>query len=184
MVSDYETLLREAKKGSQPALAAIYDAFHQPLYRYIYRQVDGPETARDLTADLFRRFLQALQNGTGPEQQLSAWLYRVAHNIIIDHYRRQQHRDHVPLYEEVVSADDDPVHLAEAHIATDQLYRALQQLTPDQQQIIALKFFAGLSNQEIAAIVAKPVGAVKALQHRAIAALRRQLQPLEKELTV
>lgn len=184
MVTDYDAMLQKAKQGDRQALAFIYDTFHPALYRYVYRQVDGEETARDLTADVFHRFLQAVQKGTGPDQYLQAWLYRVAHNTIVDHYRRQQHRDHLPLLEQVVSAEDDPVRLAEAHITAAEVRQSLRQLTPDQQQVIALKFFAGLSNQEIAHIVAKPIGAVKALQHRAIAALQRQLLPAAEELTL
>lgn len=182
MTTDYDALLQQAKRGNRQALAAIYDAFQPPIYRYVYRQVDGEETARDLTADVFHRFLQALHQGTGPDNYLQAWLYRVAHNTIVDHYRRQQHRNHLPLLEQVISADDDPVRQAETSLAVAQVRQSMQQLTPDQQQVIALKFFAGLSNQEIALIVAKPVGAVKALQHRAIAALQRQLAPVEEEL--
>jgi len=184
MANDYDALLQQAKRGNRQALAAIYDAFQPPLYRYVYRQVDSQETARDLTAEVFHRFLQSLQKGNGPDQYLQAWLYRVAHNTIVDYYRRQQHRHHLPLLEQFVAADDDPVHLAELHIAADRVRRSMRQLTPDQQQVIALKFFAGLSNQEIARIIAKPIGAVKALQHRAIAALQRQLLPVEEEVTL
>jgi len=184
MTTNYDALLQKAKRGDRQALTTIYDAFQPPIYRYIYRQVDGEETARDLTADVFHRLLQAFQKGTGPDQYLQAWLYRVAHNAVVDFYRRQQHRDHLPLLEQVISAEDDPVRLAEDHITATAVRQSLRRLTPDQQQVIALKFFGGLNNQEIALIVAKPIGAVKALQHRAIAALQRQLVAVEEELTV
>ncbi len=184
MATDYDAMLQKAKQGDRQALTAIYDAFYTPLYRYVYRQVEGEETARDLTADVFHRLLQAIQKETGPDQYLQAWLYRVAHNTIVDHYRRMQYRDHLPLLEQMASAEDDPIRLAEANIAAAQVRQSMRQLTPDQQQVIALKFFAGLSNQEIALTIAKPIGAVKALQHRAIAALQRQLVPVEEELTV
>ncbi len=184
MDSDHDTLLQKAKSGDRQALTAIYDAWYQPLYIYFYRQVDGMETARDLTAEVFHHFLQAIQKGTGPDTHLQAWLYRVAHNILIDHYRRCQHRNHLPLPEQLANTQDDPVRQAESHMAVAEVREALLQLTPDQRQVIALKFFGGLSNQEIALITSRPVGAVKALQHRAIAALQRRLLPVEKEFTL
>ena len=78
MATDYDAMLQKANQGDRQALTAIYDAFYTPLYRYVYRQVEGEETARDLTSDVFHRFLQAIQKGTGPDQYLQAWLYRVA----------------------------------------------------------------------------------------------------------
>jgi RNA polymerase sigma-70 factor (ECF subfamily) len=178
MVSDHEQArLRRARAFDQVALAAIYDDYHQPVYRYVYRQVGDVETARDLVSEVFHRFLQAMQSGGGPEQYLAAWLYRTAHNIVVDHYRRQQHRQHLPLEEELVNAADDPAGTAEHRLSVAQVRAALQCLTPDQQQVISLKFLEGLSNQEVAEVLGKPIGAVKSLQHRALAALQRQLAP-------
>lgn len=178
MVSDNEQArLRRAQALDRAALAAIYDNYHQPVYRYVYRRVGDVESARDLTAEVFRRFLQAMQDGRGPDQHLGAWLYRTAHNIVVDFFRRQQHRRHLPLEEELVNAADDPAGVAEKRLSVARVRAALQHLTPDQQQVIALKFLEGLSNQEVAAMLGKPVGAVKSLQHRALAALQRQLAP-------
>lgn len=163
-------------------LAAVYDEYYPPLYRYIYRQVSDVETARDLTADLFQRFLQAVQKQNGPSQNVKAWLYRAAHNLVVDFYRRQQHRQHEALPEQVedMTPEHNPVDLAEAHLSAEQLRTALHNLTPEQQQVISLKFLAGLSNQEAAEVMGKPIGAVKSLQHRALAALQRQLVPAEE----
>lgn len=182
-MNDFEQgRLRRASALDRGALAAIYDEYYQPMYRYIYRQVSDVETARDLTAELFRRFLQAIQQGQGPDQALRAWLYRTAHNLVIDHYRRQQHRQHLPLPEQLVNANDDPVGLAEEQILAEQVRVALQQLTTDQRQVIVLKFLEGLSNQETANVLNKPVSAVKSLQHRALTALQRYLvKATEKE---
>ena len=176
--------LQRANSLDRQALGAIYDDYHQLLYNYIYRRVGDVETARDLTADIFRRFLQAAANGTGPTENLRAWLYRVAHNIVIDHYRRQQHRQSYPLEEKWISGDEDPGQAAEQRLLASQVRLALRHLTADQQQVISLKFLEGLSNDEVAEITEKSVGAVKALQHRALAALRRQLVPIEQEVPV
>ncbi len=177
-MSDHDQVhLQRARAGDRAALAAVYDEYQPPIYRYVYRLVGEVEIARDLTSEVFHRFLQAMRNGGGPEHHLSAWLYRAAHNAVVDHYRRREHRQHLPLDEELVSAADDPAETAEHSRSVAQVRAALQQRTPDQQQVIALKFLEGLSNEEVAAILEKPVGAVKSLQHRALAALQRHLVP-------
>jgi len=180
---DDELLLR-ANAFDRVAITTIYDAYQQPLYRYIYRQVGTVETARDLTSDVFGRFLQALSTGNGPKQQLKPWLYRVAHNVVVDYYRQQQHRDHLPLDDLALFSDEDTVRSVELHMDTERMRLALAALTPEQRQVISLKFFAGFSNKEAAAVMDKPEGAVKALQHRAIAALQRQLVPLAEQIIV
>lgn len=167
--------LQRANNLDRKTLAAIYDDFHLPIYRYIYRQVGDVETARDLTAEVFRRFLQAIQDKKGPTAYLSAWLYRVAHNIVIDHYRREQHRQHLPLDQDLLASSDNTGQAAENILMAEHVRLSLQHLTPDQQQVIILKFLEGLSNKEVAEITGKPVGAIKSLQHRALAALQRQL---------
>ncbi len=167
--------LQKAIAFDRTALSAIYDTYQPLIYRYIYHHIGEMETTRDLTAEVFRRLLQALRNKNGPDQKLKAWLYRTAHNVVIDYYRRQQHRRHLSLDETLLIAGDDPVALAERQISAEVVRAALQNLTPDQKQVISLKFLEGFSNAEIAEVMGKPVGAVKSLQHRALAALQRQL---------
>lgn len=176
--------LQKARSLDRATIGAIYDEYHQLIYSYIYRRVGEVELARDLTADVFRRFLQAIHNGTGPTDNLRAWLYRVAHNIIVDHYRQLGKQQEFPLQENLILSDHDPSQTAEIRLQTEKVRQALNHLTPDQQQVVALKFFEGLSNQEVAEITGKPVGAVKSLQHRALASLQRQLMPVDEEVPV
>lgn len=173
----------QALKGDAQALAAIYDRYHQPLYAYIYRRVGDVDVARDLTSELFRRFLEALDRNMGPDRHLQAWLYRTAHNLVIDYYRRRQHRQHLPLREELLSGDDNPAAAAEVALETARVRVAFEQLTADQQQVLALKYLQGLSNDEVAVVMEKPVGAVKALQHRGLKALQRLLAPARQKVS-
>lgn len=161
--------------GEQSGLAAVYDCYHLLIYRYIYRQIGDVETARDLAAETFRHLLTAVKQGHGPRDNLKAWLYQTAHHLVIDFYRRQKHRNHLPLAEELIDMRDDPVGLAENHLSAEQIRAALHQLTFEQQQVIVLKYLEGLSNAEVADIIGKPIGAVKSLQHRALVALRSEL---------
>lgn len=173
--------LWQAWKFDRAALAGIYDEYYPLIYRYIYRRVGGVQTAEDLTAVVFQRFLEAIKTDAGPQHDPRAWLYRVAHNLVVDHYRRQQYRQHLPLEETLMITGDNPEQTTSKALATEQLREALGHLTPEQQQVVSLKFLEGLSNAEVAAVMEKPVGAVKSLQHRGLVALQRLLSTSEKE---
>ena len=172
-------LLKQAREFDKEALSWIYQTYHQAIYRYIYHHLGHVQTAQDLTSDVFRRFLQALRNGGGPTQQLSAWLYRVAHNLYVDELRRRQHRNHEPLDEmtgdTLKDNDTNPDELVWTVTTKGEVREALLELTEEQRQVIVLKFMEGLTNNEVAEIMGKTVGAVKALQHRGLATLREQL---------
>jgi len=180
MANDKDKRLVLARSFDRKTLAAIYDEYYTPIYRYISRQVEDMETARDLTSDVFNRFLNAIQIGQGPDKSIKSWLYRAAHNIVVDHYRRRKFHDHLPLPEQIVAEGHDPAYEVELSLAAGRVRSALQTLTPDQRQVITLKFLAGFSNAEVAEIMDKPVGSVKALQHRALASLQRQLIPVKE----
>jgi len=170
-----QALLHGARELDEPALSAIFETYYPPLYRYIYQHVRHRVTAEDLTAEVFSRTLEQLAQGRGPRRHLKAWLYRVAHNLVVDHARRQVHRDHDPLEEGMVSAGQ-PVEM-EVHgtILRQRAASALQRLTPMQRAVIILKYLEGYTNDEVAPMLELSVGAVKALQHRGLASMRRYL---------
>lgn len=171
-MSDADRWLPGVRRLDPEALGAVYDALSPELFRYAYRLLGDGQLAEDVVAETFSRLLTAIRNGGGPEVYLRAYLYRVAHNLAMDHHRRTPA---VPLEEGdprlTVDAPADPADLREQQAAR----RALWDLTPEQRQVIVLKFYQGLSNEEVAAAVGKPVGAVKSLQHRALDSLRRLL---------
>jgi RNA polymerase sigma-70 factor (ECF subfamily) len=180
MANDNDQRLALAKAYDRQTLAEIYDEYQPLIYRYVSRQVEDMETARDLTADVFNRFLSALEKGQGPDKSLKSWLYKSAHNIIVDHYRRREFRDHLPLSEHLPASGVDPAQEAENLMAAARVREALETLTSDQRQVITLKFLAGMSNAEVADIVNKPLTAVKSLQHRGLASLQRRLIPAKE----
>ncbi len=150
-------------------LSEIYDLNAPRVYRYVYHRLGDGRVAEDLTSEVFVRFLRA---GANPDN-VTAFLYRMAHNLIVDYYRR--HQPTVPLDDDIPSDSADPAHLAELEMERYWLRRALQRLTPDQQQAVVLRYLEGLSNEEIAHVIGKPVGAVKALQHRGLTTLKTLL---------
>ncbi|MBC6940435.1 MAG: sigma-70 family RNA polymerase sigma factor [Anaerolineales bacterium] len=167
-------LLRLARQLDSRALAQIYDQYSPELYRYAMRLLGNPSIAEDCVAEAFSRLLRVLAAGKGPRDHLRAYLYRIAHNWITDLYRREPPGEEL---DESISSDASP-----PEDATDQnmqrvrIRQAVEKLTPDQRQVIVLKFWQDWENEEIARLLGKPVGAVKSIQHRALSALQKHLQ--------
>lgn len=180
MGSQHKIEYGNRKAISNVEMAEIYDAHYPPIYRYIYRQIGDVDISRELSSEVFCRLLQVIKKDDAIIQRLKPWLYCTARNIVVDHYRRQQHRNHLPIHEESVESSSNTAEAAMSRISAHQMQSALQELTPDQRQVILLKFMEGLSNQEVANILSKPVGAVKSLQHRALCALRDLMIPNEE----
>ena len=168
-------LLSLAREFNQAALAEIYDRWSTPLYRYAMRLLGDSHLAEDCVSETYSRFLSALKRGKGPRDHLQAYLYRIAHNWITDRYRRNSPVE-VELDPAIRSGEDEePQQAVSQRLTREELRSALQHLTPDQQQVILLKFVENWENAEIARAINKPIGAVKALQHRAVQSLRRSL---------
>ncbi len=168
--------LEQARQFDLKALAAIYDRYNHGLYYYALRLLGDSSLAEDCVAEVFRRFLHTLQKGGGPRENLKGYLYRSVHNWITDYYR-QNPQPALALDLDMPDPDDNPSEQAEIHMTTQHVRAALHTLTPDQQQVIALRFLEGWDIAEVATRLHKPIGAIKALQHRALAALQRLLLP-------
>ena len=173
---DESLLLERAKEYDSRALGEIYDTYFDKIYRYVYRHLGKAHLAEDLTADVFLKLLEAIKASRSPRTNLSAWLYRVAHNLVVDHFRRWAGGESLPLEERLVAAGDDLTVVMEKKLAQQQLRAAISHLTTDQQQVIVLKFVEGLSNAQVGQVLDKTEGAVKSLQHRALASLQRIME--------
>jgi len=181
MLFSEQAILIKARSFDQQALGTIYDAYSSGLYRYAMRLLGNQSLAEDCVADTFTRFLQALHGKQGPDFYLKAYLYRIAHNWITDYYRRMV-PETLELDESLRSTNTiENEAQSEWNFETHCLRLAMRTLTADQRQVIMLKFVEEWQNQEIAAAMQKTVGAVKALQVRAIETLRKRLEQLEKE---
>ncbi len=168
-------LLAGAQDFDLRSLAEIYDTYSPGLFSYAIRLLGDSCLAEDCVAETFRRFLDALHRKKGPQDHLQAYLYRIAHNWITDRYRREP----PPTFEleENASAGDHlrPEALIEQHLEHERVRSALRQLTPDQRQVVMLRFVEDWDTNAVSAALQKPAGAVKALQHRALEALRKLL---------
>jgi RNA polymerase sigma-70 factor (ECF subfamily) len=173
-------LISNARSFDESALAEIYERYSPGVYRYAMYLLGDPLQAEECVADTFLRYLQALRSGGGPTDHLQAYLYRIAHNWITDHYRRSPRAEDA-LAEELPDPADCPPDASQQRIQQQQVRHAMAALTPDQRQVIVLKYLEGWENDAVAGYLSKPVGAIKALQHRALDALRRILIVSEEE---
>jgi RNA polymerase sigma-70 factor (ECF subfamily) len=168
-----EADLRERAAALEPAaLAEIYDLFSGKIYSYIYHRMGDSAAAEDLTGEVFVRMLEAIRQDRTWTATLQGWLYRIAHNLVVDHFRRQSKRDG-PELDERWMAPVNPTQTFEGLFYSNQLRAAMRHLTEEQQQVIILKFVEDLPNAQVAEIMGKTEGAIKALQHRGLAAMRR-----------
>jgi RNA polymerase sigma-70 factor, ECF subfamily len=170
-----------ARGRESAAVTRVYAAYAPALFRFFLAAVGDRPTAEDLTGDVFKSAIEGLPRFRGPVEALGGWLFRIAHHDLSD-FRRKQARSPgiTPLDEALNEAAiavgaDDPEELAIQRIEGDRVLAALRQLSPDQREVLLLRLAAGLTAPEVAAIVGKTTGAVKALQHRGLASLARVL---------
>lgn len=164
---------KSARSTSAEGLAELFDAYYEPLYRYAYVHLRDHDAAEDIAATVFHKLLDSVRNGHVPMTP-RAWLYQVARNLIIDYARRQRHRDHTPLTDNL-ALPTNVESTVEALLRAERAHEAILRLNERQRNVIILRFLQGLDVSEVAAILNMSVGAVKTLQHRALANLRQAL---------
>ncbi|MBI4505466.1 MAG: sigma-70 family RNA polymerase sigma factor [Chloroflexi bacterium] len=166
-------LVRRAIVGDASAFGALYDRYLERVYRYVYYRVGSVEEAEDLSEEIFLKAWEAIGRYREQGVPFSAWLMRLAHNHVIDHFRTR--RVTAPLAETLPARTPDPEHAAERRLAAQAVLCAMQDLTSEQQQVLILRFIEEFDHSEIAAIMGKNEGAVRALQFRGLSALRAAL---------
>ncbi len=175
-----QAILERARNFEAQALEEIFDAFSPGIYRYAYRLLGDEELANECMSETFSRLLAAFKRKSGPDTYLQAYLYRIAHNWITDYYRTRTPPTLQLDGELPADPADDPHQRLADEMTNQQLRAALALLTPDQRQVIVLKYLEDWKNEIISVSMNKPVGAVKALQHRGLEALRRILSRYEE----
>ena len=174
-MQDEESLVRQAQQRDQEAFTQLYEEYFDKIYRYITFKIGNKTEAEDMTQQVFLNAIKSISSFKWKGRPFSAWLFRIAHNQVVDYLRKKSKRITVPLAESLVNADDSPELATERKLDMEQVLLATQQLTKAQGEVISLRFAGGMSVAETARAMAKSEGAVKALQHSAIVALRRIL---------
>lgn len=173
-MEDERSLVQRAKERDETAFARIYESYFDKIYRYIVLKIGERTEAEDLTQQVFVKVVQQIDTFNWRGTPFSAWIFRIAHNQMVDYLRKRNKRQSLPL-DETVAGQDDPPRAVEAKIDLERVLDAAKKLTSAQQEVISLRFSADLSTREVAKIMNKSEGAIKALQHSAIIALRKIL---------
>jgi len=170
-------LVLQAQAGNSEAFGQLYDAYMERIYRFVYFRVEDQQTAEDITSQVFLKAWNNLDRFQFSRTPYLAWLYTIAHNAVIDHYRTRKVstalddvRLSQPDHAEAVENDID------LSVEMQSVRAAMQALTDDQQKVLTLKFIEGMSNTEIAQHLGKREGAIRALQMRGLQALAKQLE--------
>ncbi len=172
-MQDEQSRVRRAKEHDQIALTQLYEENFDKIYRYIVLKIGDRAEAEDMTQQVFLNALKSISSYKWKGMPFSAWLFRIAHNQVVDHYRRKSRSTTVPLDENIASGYDNPGREAERKMEIEEMNRATKQLTNAQQEVISLRFAGELSIAEVARVMRKSEGAIKALQHAAIISLRK-----------
>ncbi len=172
-----EEAITRAADGDTEAFSLLYERYVNRIYNYIYYRTGNPNEAEDLTSRVFYRVMHHIPNYNNRGVPFSAWLYRIAHNLVANWHRDNSRRKEVPLedYTQLPQRSLQP----EARVVDSQemeaLLQVIRQMPPDRQQLLILKFVEGMSNAEVGVIMMRSEGAIKSLYHRTLLALRDEL---------
>jgi len=179
LLAEWE-LVRRAQQYDEAALEALYQTYYPKIYNYGFLQLGDVQAAEDLASDVMLKMLESLKAYRLKGLPFGAWVYRIARNRLIDLHRRRRRRGEVDLSETLSASLASPQALAERALERGQLQVALKHLTDEQRQVTVLKFIEGFDNRSVGRIMGRSEGAVKSLQHRALASLRRVLHGEER----
>ena len=174
--ADLRRLVEFAQKGDRDSLEALYLLHFDRIYSYLHLSVGNRHDAEDLTTQTFLKMLEAIGRFRWQSAPFSAWLFRIAHNLAMDHFRankRWQPEEEVPEPEDATESSAEDA--AFESIGRRSMLELIEGLSHEQKQVLTLKFVFNFSNGEAAAILDKTEGAVKSLQHRALVSLQKQI---------
>jgi RNA polymerase sigma-70 factor, ECF subfamily len=172
---ELRALVERAQEGEREALEELYLIHFDRIYSYLHVTVGNRHDAEDLTTQTFMKMLESIGRFRWQAAPFSAWLFRIAHNLAMDHFRagrRWQPQEEVPepAGSEESSAEDE----AMQSIGRASMLELIEELSHEQQQVLTLKFVFSFSNREVATILGKTEGAIKSLQHRALVSLQKK----------
>jgi RNA polymerase sigma-70 factor, ECF subfamily len=175
-------LVERGQQGDRAALEELYLIHFDRIYSYLHMSVGNKHDAEDLTTQTFLKMLESIKRFRWQSAPFSAWLFRIAHNLAMDHFRarrRWQPEEDVP---EPPGSEEPSAELeAMQSIGRQSMMELIDKLSPEQQQVLTLKFVFNFANADVATILEKTEGAIKSLQHRALASLQKQIAQDKKE---
>ena len=165
----------ETEKAKQAELAGLYEEYYDRIARYAYSRIGDKTDAEDIAGEVFLKALQSLKSYKEQGPPIQVWLFKIAHNLVVDYLRRKSKFKIVPIDSVNMVDNSDPAELAEIHLEIERVKEALKRLSTDQQEVIRLRFFAGLTSREVSYLMGKTDGAVREMQRAALERLRQIL---------
>ena len=180
-MQDEESLVRRAQQRDNEAFTQLYENYFNKIYRYVVFKIGNNTEAEDVTQQVFVNALRSISSFKWKGFPFSAWLFRIAHNQVVDYLRKKTKHPTVPIDDSLAVSDSSPQRAVEKKLNIEQLIAATKRLTKAQQQVISLRFAGELPIAQVARVMGKSEGAVKALQHSAIVALRKVMVAKDDE---
>jgi RNA polymerase sigma-70 factor (ECF subfamily) len=162
----------DEQREKESRLASLYDEYFDKIAHYIYVRIGDSNEAEDLAGEVFLRALESLKSYKERGIPMQAWLFKIAHNASVDYLRKKGKVTSVPIEGVTVVNGEDPAAVAEQKIEVEKVREAMRKLTPEQREVVQLRFFGGLSSKEVGAILKKSDGAVREMQRAAVEKLR------------
>jgi RNA polymerase sigma-70 factor (ECF subfamily) len=171
-------LVDRARRGDANAFGELYELHLDRIYRYIHYRVGTVDQTEELTEHVFLKAWEAIRRYESRGLPFAAWLYRMAHNAVVDHYRASRPTTPIDSTFDIEDEKQNPADAVMAGVDRDELRQAISRLNPDQQRVILLRFVEGLSHADVASILGKSEGAVRVIQHRALHVMAKFLKQL------
>ena len=174
-----QELIKKAQRGDPHAFGEMYECHAPVIFRYLFAHLDSRMDAEDLTGEVFLKAWQSLPKYNERGVPFLAFLFRVARNVLVDHYRHSNRQESKPPEELDGYKQEgavEPIDMVAKQIEHQHILQVLGRLRPDYQSVLTLRFFSELSPEETAQVMDRSVGAIRVLQHRALSALRQQIE--------
>jgi RNA polymerase sigma-70 factor (ECF subfamily) len=176
MASEAPDNTNDETRSNEARLTALYEEYYDKIARYIYARIGDKSESEDLTSEVFLKALKSIKayRDTGPPMQ--AWLFKIAHNLVVDHLRKKVNKyKMVPIETAEIRDEADPGAAAEMNIELERVAMAMQSLTQEQGEVVRLRFFGGLTSREVGSLLGKSDGAVREMQRAALEKIRQLL---------
>jgi RNA polymerase sigma-70 factor (ECF subfamily) len=175
MDNDLSGCKPDAREYYEATLSSLYEEYYDKIARYAYVRIGDRAEAEDIASDVFMKALESLKSYKERGVPMQAWLFKIAHNLVIDYFRKKQKHKTFSIDDVEIEGGMNPAMVAERNIDLERVKKSMEQLTQEQRGVLALRFFGGLSSRETGQVLNKNDGAVREMQRAAIEKLRNLL---------
>lgn len=165
----------DERERNESTLSSLYEEYYDKIARYAYLRIGNKDEAEDIAGEVFLKALKSLKSYKERGVPMQAWLFRIAHNLVVDYYRKMQKNITIPIDNIQIESGVNPVAEAEENAEMERVQKAMEQLTREQREVLRLRFFSELTSKEAGQVLNKSNGAVREMQRAAIEKLRNIL---------